>query len=138
MFKGAAQGTGISEFTRNNRTVIKTFTAYELFELLIGWMGHVRLNVVQINRLLHFFLCEHAKLLADSLDHHKGVVVATNIQVWHSLPYTDIFLKKESLTFWSGDNPITFGVVVNNISILLKLRNGKQVCNNLLIELELP
>ena len=101
-------------------------------------MGHARLHVARLNSLLHLFLCEHAKLLVDCLDHHKGVVVTTNIQVWNSLSHSDIFLEQNSRTFWRGDNPITVGVVVNNISILLKLRNGKQVRNNLLIESEVP
>ena len=65
------QGTVISDVTGNNRAVIKTFTAYQLFELLIGCMGHVCFHVAQLNSLIHFFLCEHAKLLTDSLDHIK-------------------------------------------------------------------
>ena len=99
-------------------------------------MGHVSLNDVPLNSLLHLFFCEHAKLLADSLDHHKGVVVTTNIQVWHSLAHTEIFLEQKSLTFCRGDNPITFGVLVNSIYILINRRNGNQVGNTLLIDPE--
>ena len=101
-------------------------------------MGHVRLHVALLNRILHLSLREHSKPLAVSLDHHKGVVVTRNIQVWHYLTHTDIFLEQKSLKFWRGDNPIAVGVVVNEVYILTKLRNGKQVCNTLLIETEVP
>ena len=132
------QGTGISDVDGNNRAVIKTFTAYQLFELIIGWMGHARLHVALLNILLHLFLREHAKLLTDNLNHNKGVVVTMNIQVCHSLAHTKIFLEKMSLTFWRGDNPISAGVVVNDLSIFLQLRNVKQVRNTLPIDTELP
>ena len=132
------QGTSIIYVTGNNREVIKTFTAYQLFEHLIGWMGHARLHVARLNILLHLFLREHARLLTGSLDHKKGVVVTKHIQVWNYLAHTKIFLEHKSLTFWRGDKPIALGVLVNAISIFLKLRNEKQVHNTLLIDPELP
>ena len=93
------QGTGISDVIGNNREVINTYTDYQLFELLINWMGHARLNVERLNSFLQLFFHEHAKLLTDSLDHNKGVVVTANIQVWNSLAHTNVFLEQKSLTF---------------------------------------
>ena len=130
------QGMVISDVTGNNRTVIKAFTVYHWFEILIGWMGHARLHVAQLNSLLKLFLREHDKLLTDSLDHHKYVVATTNIWVLYSLAHTDIFLERNSLTFWRGYNPITVGFVVNNVFILIKQRNGNNVRNTLPIEPE--
>ena len=101
-------------------------------------MGHACLHFALLNSLIHLFLCEHSKLLADSLDHHKGVVVTMNMQVWHSLEHTGIFLEHKSHNFFHGEKSITVGVVVHDVSILLKLRNGKLVLNTILVEPEVP
>ena len=69
-------------------------------------MDNARLNVARLNSLLHLFLRECAKLILDSLNHHKDVVVTTNIQVWNSHAHTDIFLEQNILTLWCGENPM--------------------------------
>ena len=42
-------------------------------------------------------------------------------------------LDKNGYVIDYNNNPITVGVIVNDVSIFLKLRNEKQICNTLLI-----
>ena len=42
----AKDSTGISDVIGNNRAIIKAFSAYHLFELLIIRMSHTRLHIM--------------------------------------------------------------------------------------------
>ena len=65
-------------------------------------------------------------------------MVLTNIQVWHPFAHTGVRFEQKTLTCRRCDNPLTLGVVVNGVPILLKLRDGEKVRNVVLIEPEAP
>ena len=79
---------------------------------------------------------ELPKVVTNSLDQNKCLVILTDIEVRHSCAHTGVRFEQKTLTCGRRHNPITLGAVVNGVSILLKLRDGEKVRNSLLVKPE--